>query len=300
MRKAIIGAVLVLGACSSANSEAGRRPARERAQRATSRSAHSTRSRWKARTTSSSRSAARLRCARKAIREALERLDIRVENGALKIGSRRDGWFVRGHRGGVTVHVSVPSLDGASIAGSGDMRVDRGRGARPSTAEIAGSGDMEIGALRARRANFDDRRLGRHPRRRQRRRGRHRRSPARATPASMRSQTRRASVSVAGSGNVSLRATEAVEGSLMGSGNLTVHGSARCSVSKMGSGEVRCGGCGRRSQWMIRLGESGARTCYRPLTRSRAWFGHDQDPARSRLRSSSQPRRRRPPNAAIR
>lgn len=168
---------------------------------------------------------------------AIERLDIRVENGALKIGSRRSGWFSR-HHGHVTVHVTVPALNGASIGGSGDMRIDRVQAAA-FAASIAGSGDLEIGALRARRANFsiagsggiraagtaDDADI----------------SIAGSGSVSGESfEAKRADVSILGSGDVSLRATEAVDASILGSGDVNVRGPAHCSVSKMGSGDVHC------------------------------------------------------------
>jgi hypothetical protein len=55
-------------------------------------------------------------------------------------------------------------------------------------------------------------------------------------------QTRRAHVSVLGSGNVAVQASEAIDGSIMGSGDVAVRGAARCSVSRMGSGTVTCAG----------------------------------------------------------
>ena len=171
---------------------------------------------------------------------AIERLDIRVENGTLKIGSRRrGGWFSRGH-GRVTVHVTAPALTAASIGGSGDMRIDRVETAS-FDASIGGSGDMEIGALRARRAEFSIAGSG----------GIRAAGQAEEADISIAGsgsvsagslETRRADVSVVGSGDVELRASEAVDASIMGSGDVIVHGAARCNVSKMGSGDVRCGG----------------------------------------------------------
>jgi len=171
--------------------------------------------------------------------EAIERLDIRVENGNLKIGTRRnDNWFSR-HRGHVTVHVTAPALNAASIGGSGDMRIDRVEAPR-FAASIGGSGDMEIGALRARQASFSIAGSG----------GIRAAGQAEEADISIAGsgsvsgesfETRRADVSVVGSGDVSLRASESVDASIMGSGDVTVHGNARCNVSKMGSGDLRCG-----------------------------------------------------------
>jgi hypothetical protein len=170
--------------------------------------------------------------------EALQRLDVRVENGALKIGTRRGGgWFSHDH-GHVTVHVTAPALSGASIGGSGDMRIDRVQAPR-FAASIGGSGDMEIGALRARQASFSIAGSGGI------------RAAGQADEADISIagsgsvsgeslQTRRADVSIVGSGDVSLRASEAVDASIMGSGDVNVTGTARCNVSRLGSGDVHC------------------------------------------------------------
>lgn len=171
--------------------------------------------------------------------EVLDRLEVRVEDGALKIGTERGNWSMR-RRGHATVYVTVPSLTSAAIGGSGDMRIDRIE-APSFRAAIGGSGDMEIAALRAQRANFRVAGSG----------GIRATGQAEEADLSIAGsgnlsldglQTRRAEVSVAGSGNVAIHASEAVEGSILGSGDITVAGGARCSVSKMGSGNVRCGG----------------------------------------------------------
>ena len=169
--------------------------------------------------------------------EAIERLEISVENGNLRIRSRGGGWFSREH-GRVTVHVSAPSLKAASIGGSGDMRIDRAEAPR-FDASISGSGDMEIAALTARTAHFsiagsgDIRAVGRGEEANI--------SIAGSGNAALDSfETLRAHVSIAGSGDVGLRATETVEASIVGSGDVTVRGTTRCSVSKLGSGDVHC------------------------------------------------------------
>lgn len=172
-------------------------------------------------------------------REALERLEVEVEDGRLRIGHRRSrNWFGGGSRRGVTVHVTAPTLAGASLAGSGDLRVDRVQ-AETFTAGLAGSGDLEIGELRAQRARFSIAGSG----------GINAAGAVEQAEVSIAGSgdvsldslaVRRASVEVAGSGDVSLSASETVEGSIMGSGNLTVRGSAQCSVTRMGSGTIRC------------------------------------------------------------
>ena len=172
---------------------------------------------------------------------ALDMLDIRVENGRLVVGTRR-GWSWRGPGGEVTVHVTAPTIQEASIGGSGDMRIDRVQGDR-FEASIGGSGDIEIGAVQAREAEFSIAGSG----------GIRASGQAEAADISIAGsgdmalnalQTRRAHVSVMGSGNVSIAASEAVDGSIMGSGDVNVTGAARCSVTRMGSGSVNCAGGG--------------------------------------------------------
>lgn len=175
---------------------------------------------------------------------ALDILDIRVENGRLVVGTQR-GWSWRGSEGAVTVHVTTPSLAGAAIGGSGDMRIDRVQADR-FAASIGGSGDMEIGALQTREADFSIAGSG----------GIRAAGTAEAADISIAGsggmaldglQTRRASVSIMGSGDVTLQASEAVSGSIMGSGDINVRGAARCTVSRMGSGSVNCAGGSERS-----------------------------------------------------
>jgi hypothetical protein len=82
----------------------------------------------------------------------LDRLDIRVEKGALLIGTRPNSSNWR-TRGGVRIAVSTPSLNAATINGSGDMAVDRLAGG-PFTGRIAGSGDMRLPNLDATRLSL--------------------------------------------------------------------------------------------------------------------------------------------------
>ncbi len=169
----------------------------------------------------------------------LDRLEIRVDDGVLKIGNRRDGWQGWNRGGRVTVHVVAPSIDGAALAGSGDLSIDRVQ-AENFRGSLSGSGDLSVGTLQAGRAAFSLAGSGNV------------RASGTAGEADVRIagsgdvdlgglQTRRASVSIAGSGDIDLQASEEVTGAIMGSGDVSVTGGARCSIRKMGSGDVRCG-----------------------------------------------------------
>lgn len=167
----------------------------------------------------------------------LERLDIRVEGGELRIGTQR-GFSFRGP-GRVTIHVTTPSLRGAEIAGSGDMQVSALQTQR-FEGEIAGSGNLILQQLRAEAAEFEIAGSGNV-----RAAGQVRDAKVEVMGSGNADlsglQAQDADVSIAGSGDARMHASGAARVSIMGSGNVTVAGGARCNVSKMGSGDVRCG-----------------------------------------------------------
>lgn len=168
----------------------------------------------------------------------LDRLDIRTDDGTLRIGTRKE--WAKNHRfGPVTVHVTTPSLAAASLAGSGDMKIDRVEG-KHFSASVAGSGDIEVGQMKVGEAKINIAGSGG--------------AKAAGSASSIRIsiagsggvdmggvESRTASVSIAGSGDVTARATETADISLMGSGNALISGTAKCKVSSMGSGKARCG-----------------------------------------------------------
>jgi hypothetical protein len=171
----------------------------------------------------------------------LEKLEIKVENGVLHVGYKKGNWSFgwRKDHGPVTVHVSTPSLSGAEVAGSGDMKIDKVEGG-DFTGEIAGSGEIALASLRARNANFSIAGSG----------GVTATGTAEAAEFNIAGsgdihagglQVKRAKVSIAGSGNVETKAVETANIDIMGSGDAIVTGGAKCSVNKMGSGDVRCG-----------------------------------------------------------
>ncbi|HEX8215904.1 MAG TPA: head GIN domain-containing protein [Allosphingosinicella sp.] len=170
----------------------------------------------------------------------VERLDIRVEDGDLKIGYReRNSWSFGFHRDRhVTIHVTVPALAAATLTGSGDMRVDRVQGDR-FVATVTGSGDLEVGQLRAAEAVFTLTGSGAI-----RARGSAQRSHVELAGSGdvdlAGLEIRDAVVSLHGSGDVSANATGAARVTLMGSGDVSITGPARCQIEKRGSGEVHC------------------------------------------------------------
>lgn len=150
---------------------------------------------------------------------ALERLLVQVHDGELRVGRRRG--FDSNGVGKARVLVTMPALVGASVAGSGNLKVDRVEGDRLD-ASIAGSGALGFGAVSVRSATL---------------------SIAGSGDVSARGEAGQLAVNIAGSGNVdapSLVAREA-EISIAGSGDVRATVKGRASVNSMGSGDVDLG-----------------------------------------------------------
>ena len=172
----------------------------------------------------------------------LEHTTVEVEGDKLVIRpERQGGWFHFGwsSRGNAHFTVTVPQLSGATIAGSGDIRVDRvagekfegtvaGSGGIDVAAmdvqqlklSIAGSGGVKAGAGKTQSAEYDIAGSGD--------------LDAGAV------QAQQLKVSIAGSGGVKAHASGTADVSIVGSGDVEVSGGAKCNVSKQGSGDVRC------------------------------------------------------------
>ena len=176
-------------------------------------------------------------------RKMIDRLVVEVQGDKLLIHPQEHhgfsfmGWHSNGK---VHVDVTVPQLQGATIAGSGDIRVNQVKGdafegtvagsgslgvdsidVQTLKLAIAGSGDVKAASGRAQSAKYDIGGSGD--------------IDARGL------QAVAANVSIAGSGSVAAHATGTADVSIMGSGDVEVTGGAKCSVSRQGSGSVRCG-----------------------------------------------------------
>lgn len=174
--------------------------------------------------------------------EALEKMEVVVEDGDLEIRPRR-GYrydYKWSDRDRAIFYVTAPRLRAAAVAGSGDIMIDRVEGDSFSGA-IAGSGNLDIASLRVSDAKLSI--AGSGDLSAKGSAGRSRLSIAGSGNLRLgQVASRRASVSIAGSGNVDIEAAEQVDVSIVGSGDVAVTGSAKCSVTRLGSGQVRCGG----------------------------------------------------------
>jgi len=169
--------------------------------------------------------------------KTLDRLEIAVVDGTLRIGRKESSGWHWGGGPGVKVHVTLPRLNAASVSGSGNLDVDRAEG--DFAGDVAGSGNLSVGALNGSAADL---------------------AIAGSGNLKIAGQAAKLSASIAGSGeidakglsatsaDVSIAGSGSVRGtvkgpasvSIMGSGDVELGGGASCSVNRMGSGNARC------------------------------------------------------------
>jgi len=172
----------------------------------------------------------------------LERTVVEVKGDSLLIHPQESkGWFHFGWSSHAHANftVTVPQLRGATIAGSGDIKVDKVRGDR-FEGTVAGSGGIDVGAIDVQSVKLAIAGSGS---------AKGRGGKAQVAEYEIAGsgdvdaggvQAQQASVSIAGSGSVKAHATGTADVSIMGSGDVDVTGGAKCSISKHGSGDVRC------------------------------------------------------------
>jgi len=172
----------------------------------------------------------------------LERTIVEVKNGKLVIHPKNEhrmfnfGWS--SNHGKARFAVTVPQLSGATIAGSGDIQVDKVQGDE-FEGVVAGSGALNVAALDVQQLNLAIAGSGGV-------KGAGKAQSAKYDIAGSgdvdagQIQTQDVDVSISGSGSVRAHATGAADVSIMGSGDVAVTGGAKCKVSKAGSGDVRC------------------------------------------------------------
>ena len=172
---------------------------------------------------------------------AIERMIVEVENGTLKIYTKKRtmnfGWS--NHSGTVHLMVTVPRLTGAEIGGSGTINVDKVAGDM-FEAGVAGSGELSLGQVDVKRfkagiAGSGEINAG------QGRAGAVEYEIAGSGDIEAGGLVAEvAKVSIAGSGEVTANATGSASVDIAGSGDVHMTGGAKCTVSKAGSGDVHC------------------------------------------------------------
>jgi len=171
----------------------------------------------------------------------LDKLKIEKVGDTLKVGRiDRNSFHWGGDHKGVTVFVTMPRIAEASIAGSGDMTVDRVDG-QNFTGNSVGSGNLEVAALSVQAGDFSIAGSGN--------------IKAKGSAKHLKMdvagsgdidaggvKAEGADVSIAGSGGVRADVTGPAAVSVMGSGDVDLGSGAKCTTSKMGSGDIHCGG----------------------------------------------------------
>lgn len=167
----------------------------------------------------------------------LDKLEIVRDGDTLRVGRKRGINWSKSEA--VKVFVTMPRIAAASIAGSGDMAVDRVEGPRFSGA-IAGSGNLSLGSIRVEDAELSVAGSGDLTGAGQARRLEMNIAGSGDIDARQLTASQ-AEVSIAGSGDARAQVNGPAEVNIVGSGDVELGGGARCTTSKMGSGEVRCG-----------------------------------------------------------
>ncbi len=164
-----------------------------------------------------------------------------VENGVLKIRTKKKNIKWRWNNDSDKVRVTVTGgggILGASIAGSGDVSVERVKSSAFS-GEVSGSGNLKVPSLDTGAASFSIAGSGDIS------------TAGKAQSVNMNIAgsgdidggglvATDGELSIAGSGNISAHLTGAAKVNVMGSGDVSVTGGAKCQINKAGSGNVSC------------------------------------------------------------
>ncbi|MEO7410438.1 MAG: head GIN domain-containing protein [Sphingomicrobium sp.] len=169
----------------------------------------------------------------------LDETEVLVEGNVLKIRPKKKAGisFNWGKRGSAKFAVTTAMLNGAAIAGSGGVSVDKVTG--DFKGAIGGSGDLDVAAIAGGAVDLSIGGSGSITAA----------GTAQSTNIKIggsgdvdasRLAAKTASVAIGGSGNARANATVTAKVSLAGAGDVAITGGAKCSISKVGSGDFTC------------------------------------------------------------
>ncbi len=172
--------------------------------------------------------------------EAIDRLSVEQNGNVLVVKPLPGGWggWPIGFHGKLVVEISTPSLNNATLAGSGNVAIDRVKGDQLDLA-LSGSGNLSVAAvdvarLAATMTGSGDLSVA----------GRAGQAKALLTGSGDlkgdQLATDVADVSLIGSGDLSIGARRNAKVNLAGSGDIRIAGPANCSITRTGSGDVHC------------------------------------------------------------
>ncbi|MEG3087548.1 head GIN domain-containing protein [Sphingomonas sp. PB4P5] len=169
----------------------------------------------------------------------LDKLKIERDGDTLKIGRVTSHGISWGSKNKVMVYVTMPRIAEGSVAGSGDLTIDRVEG-QEFAGNLAGSGNITIAAFSVQSAKFaiagtgDTKVAGTAKRLKVEIAG-----TGDLDAAALKAES--ADVSIAGTGSVRAEVNGSANVNILGTGDVDLGKGATCSTSKMGTGEVRCG-----------------------------------------------------------
>ena len=172
--------------------------------------------------------------------EAIDRLSVEQNGNTLVVKPLPGGWggWPMGFHGKLVVEISTPSLNNVTLAGSGNVAIDRVKGDQLDLA-LSGSGNLSVAAvdvtrLAATMTGSGDLSIA----------GRAAEAKAMLTGSGdlkgAQLATDDADVRLIGSGDLSIGARRTAKVNLAGSGDITIAGPANCSITRTGSGDVHC------------------------------------------------------------
>ncbi|MGH6696636.1 head GIN domain-containing protein [Sphingopyxis sp.] len=173
-------------------------------------------------------------------KEALDRLEIKLDGPDLSIGRKREGFSLSSSdEDNVDIAITLPRLNKVRLTGSGTIDADNVDGDAVE-AVVTGSGDLKVAKLTGKRADITvsgsgDIEIG----------GGMIGSGELSITGSGDIDAEglvatTLEVSVTGSGNVDAQATGKADIRILGSGDVTLSGGASCSTRQMGSGTATC------------------------------------------------------------
>ncbi len=169
----------------------------------------------------------------------LEKLRYKIENGVLMVGRKGSSWQMGVSDKAATITITAPSVNGLSLAGSGDITADNLQGDAVKI-ELAGSGNITVNTVTAKRIKSELAGSGDIVLAGKVDSGEHEIAGSGDLNASKLAHMN-AKISIAGSGNADVNATGTVTSEIIGSGDINVTGGAKCTGSETGTGSLNCG-----------------------------------------------------------
>lgn len=167
----------------------------------------------------------------------LDELEITVANGTLRVSRKSRNNWSWGDHDGAKIYVTMPAINAATVAGSGDLTVDKAQGNFKGA--IGGSGNLTVGAIAGGDVDLaiggsGDLKVGGTA---------NRLSVAVAGSGDIDAKgltATSADVSIVGSGSVNGTVKGDASVSIAGSGDVELGGGAKCKVTSVGSGSANC------------------------------------------------------------